>query len=53
MKRSNTCNDCIYWKKLTTSNGSPYACHFLLETGQRRRKDTKGACIEFKKKSLG
>ena len=45
MKRYTPCKDCIYWKRLNWAGGSRYACHHLLETGQRRRKDAAGRCL--------
>jgi len=43
------CGGCIYWRPLSTSNGSGYACHFLLTAHRRRRTDEKGRCLERKK----
>lgn len=43
------CKDCIRWKPLSWSGKGCFACHFMLETGQMRRKDKKGRCLEFQK----
>ena len=44
------CKSCIYWNKLSGSGFSLYACHFLLETKNRRRKDAAGKCLEFRER---
>lgn len=45
--RKKRCANCIYWQRLNWAGGSARACHFLLETGQRRRKDDAGRCLSF------
>lgn len=46
------CRGCVYWKKLSGSGYSAYACHFLLKARRARRKDADGRCLEFQKKRL-
>lgn len=45
------CKSCIYWRKLSGAGCSRPACHFLLETETRRRKDAAGRCLEYRERS--
>lgn len=51
-RRRVSCAGCRYWKKISTSGGSLYACHFSLEQHRTRRRDGTGRCKEFDKKTL-
>lgn len=43
-----TCRGCRYWRPASaTSNGSIMMCHFLFDTGMRRRRGDGGECLEF------
>lgn len=46
-RAAEACRDCVYWRDLSaTSPESGKACHFLLDRGQRRRREG-GRCLEY------
>ena len=42
MVDTSKCKGCIYWRSITGSKGSDYACHYLLDTEKRRKRDESG-----------
>lgn len=45
VKKPSCCKGCAYWKRMNSHGDGVSACHFLLETGQRRRRDAEGQCL--------